>query len=169
MQFNKPTSTEKAKFKNFVGSLVVIVPHQVTKSRFTKTTKDGSTYYPDQTIASVIPVEDIAFRNSDGENVSHDAGTAYRTYIGVKAQKQLGGLGEPVLARVVKGKAQGSFAPATILQDPTEEEVALAGKVLADFDLDALNASYQPINTASDPDPEGLPPAQAAVNARPWE
>lgn len=138
--FSKPKTRTTAAFNNFMGKLVVIVPHAVTKSQFPRTNKDGSSYYPDQTVAHVVPVEDAVGTNNQGKSFSHPAGQPVLSYISVKARNQLGEFGEPILGRVVKGQARNGAGAPTVLGEPTDEDVALAERVLKDFDPSALDA-----------------------------
>jgi hypothetical protein len=145
MDFGKPVVRNNwASFSNLMGALVVIVPHFTQKSERSKQNSQGETYFPDETIASIIPVQDVAGTNSyNGKPFDYKAGTAYWTTISVKARTQLGDPGQPILARIGKGQARNGAGAPTVLIDPTDDDVALATAVLADFDPETLSAPPQ--------------------------
>jgi len=145
MDFGKPVIRSNwASFSNLMGTLVVIVPHYTQKSERPKQNSKGESYYPDETIASVIPVEDASGVNPyNGKPFEYKAGTAYWTTISVKARTQLGDPGQPILGRISKGQARNGAGAPTVLADPTEEDAALATRVLADFDPETLTAPPQ--------------------------
>ena len=91
MEFNAPVKRTSASFNHFMGKLVVIVPHEVVKSTFPKTSSKGVTYFPDQTIAHLIPVEltegTIVQGKDAGKAFRYEAGEPVLTYIGVSSLK----------------------------------------------------------------------------------
>lgn len=163
MEFGTPVKRETASFNCFMGKLVVIVPHKVVKSTFPKTNSKGESYFPDQTIAHLIPVELTEGTYQQGKNAGkafrYEAGEPVLTYIGVKARTQLGDFGTATLGRIGKGEARNGAGAPTILKDPTPDEVALATSVLADFDITTLKFSGGREEEAQ----EEAPVAQAPV------
>lgn len=172
MDFGKPVNRTWASFNNFVGKLVVIIPQYVGKSGFPKQNRDGQTYYPDQTVAYIVPVESVEGTNNQGKPFAHEVGKPVISGITVKARNQLGEMGEPILARVVKGQARNGAGAPTILQDPTPEEVELARSVLADFDASGLAPLTD--RGSRDAEPEQAPQVQPVVTPEraqtpPWK
>jgi hypothetical protein len=142
MDFGKPVVRNNwASFSNLMDTLVVIVPHFTQKSDRAKQNSRGESYYPDETIASVIPIEDVSGINRfNNKPFEYKAGVAYWTTISVKARTQLGDPGQPILGRIARGQAKNGAGAPTVLADPTPEDEALATRVLADFDPETLVA-----------------------------
>ena len=117
-----------AKLPQFIGKLVLVVPYEDNvPSKFKD--QQGRTQY--QTRATVVPVQSGTWTNpKTGDEVEWEAGDVLDAYISnSRVRRQISEMHVPVLGRLLMdGKA-------FVLEPPTEEQIALAKKVLKDVEL----------------------------------
>lgn len=126
-----PVSASFTKYQVFAGTLLIVVPHRETPSKFPR--EDGSVKM--QTVSTIIPLEDGSVRRDDGTKVEWKAGEVHTAFIdGAKIRRQLTEMDVPVLGRLVKGKPSAKGGRPWELATPDDDDK----DILADAGVEAL-------------------------------
>jgi len=117
-----------SRFKDFSGTLIVVVPHKLNVlSPFKNKDDDGNEREQYQHHATVITLESKDQRDDDGNRIKFDAGESHFVFLGAaKVMRQLTEVNVPVVGRLMKDKPVAKGGKPWVLATPTEEDLELA-------------------------------------------